>query len=385
MNASLPAFDADDPRARSQHLLALPPNVEPGELEVLALSRFGRVAWEEDDTPRPRTGLLPAVTAAFGVRAVPAAVMAASRLRLGRQSALVGPYGLTSSHATALGLPASSDTVWVVETPWERGEAPFAFGGDRDGLRRAFPDGLPVREEERVVRWLVAAARRLGGAVRIAGNRVVLAPDPDAAVDLTLYTTRWPAPEELLANVRRLLPKAELPTGGGWAGPAIDRSTPGRHQRVRPRPETGETTALRRTLDTYGVADAELRSRLHAEADAYDEMMPTGSDPGTYGVLVDLGLDGHLEVVAERLAEPPMVLREAPWASAGLVALRVRWQAEDPEQQEDERPSALHRVARGRATPLVNALTARLWDAYDGEIADEADFLIHPDDLRPEV
>lgn len=382
MSAELPVLDADDPRARKHHLLALPPNVEPDELEVLALSRFGRVVWEEQEVPRPRTGLIPAVTSAFGVRAVSARAPV-GRLRLGRSSALVGPYGLTSSHATALGLPATSDTLWVVDAPHDRGEVPAPFGGDRDGLRRAFPDGLPVREEDRVVRWLIDTARRLGGAVRVAGSGVVLAPDPDAAVDLTLYTTRWPSPQELLAQVRRVLPRAAMPAGDGWQGPAVVRARPGRHARVQRSPETAEIAALRRTLDAHGVADADLRHRLNAEADAYDELTAGRRDPEVFGILADLDLDGFVEVVAERLLEPPMVLREAAWASSGLVALRVRWHAVDLEQQQAERPSALHRVARGRATPLVNAVATRLWDAFDGEIADEADFLIHPDDLRP--
>lgn len=381
MASALPVLEPEDPRTRTHHLLALPPDVEPAELEALAVSRFGAVAWEQVETVAPRTGILPAVTSAFGVRAVGARPAPVSRLRVARQSGLIGPYELVGG--VTLGLPAACERAWLVETPHERGEVPPAWGGDRDGLRRAFGDGLPVREEERVVRWLIAAARRVGGALRTAQDGVVLVPDPEAAVDLTLFTTSRPTPDELLALVRRVLPRAKPPGGSGWTGPLIDRAPAGRHARVRPQPLTGEVAALREALDRHGVADEQLREHLAAEAAAYDEMMAGRRRPTVFGVLADLDLDGFVEVVAEYLEEPPTVLREAVWATAGLVAVRVRWHAVDPEQQQLERPSALHRVARGRATPLVNAVAVRLWEDLGGEIADESEFLIHPDDLRP--
>ncbi|MBU4215176.1 MAG: hypothetical protein KJ792_11015 [Actinobacteria bacterium] len=381
MTPALPVLDLNDPRTRSHHLLALPPDVEPAELEALAVSRFGAVAWEPVETAAPRTGILPAVTSAFGIRAVGDRPAPVSRLRIGRQSGLVGPSALVDP--VALGLPAYCDQVWVVETPRERGEPPFAGGGDRDGLRRAFGAGLPVREEERVVRWLIASARRVGGAVRTADDGVVLIPDPEAAVDLTLYTTAQPTPEELLAQVRRVLPRATPPVDGGWRGPLVERAPTGRHSRVRPQPQTGALAALRETLDLHGVSDEQERHRLVAEAAAYDEAMAGRRRSTVFGVLADLDLDGFVEVVSEQLEAPPLVLREVTWASMGLVALRVRWHAVDPEQQQAEHPSALHRVARGRAAPLVNDVAVRLWEAFGGEIADEAEFLIHPDDLRP--
>jgi len=386
MTAHLPALDADDPRARSQHLLSLPPNVAPDELEVLAISRFGQVVWEEEPAAaaKPRTGILPAVTAAFGLRQ---ATRALPKLRLGRLSYLVGPYSLQPSSAVALGLPPSSATVWLVNTPTERGEPPFAGGGDRDGLRRAFPDGLPVREEDRVVRWLVAAARRLGGAVRIADSGAVIAPDPDSAVDLTVFTSRFPATEETLAQVRRVLPRARVSGQAdvhGWSHQTAQAPARGRHSHGGPVVSQAQSRIAREVLDRHGLDDETERRRLAAEAAAYDEMMAGRVVEDVYGVEADLELDGTVEVFVERLETVPTVLREALWAEEGLVALRVRWYPTDQEQSGLERPSALHRVARGRATTLVNSVAVALWDAFDGEIADEAEFLIHPEDLRGE-
>ncbi|MEK8226247.1 hypothetical protein NKG05_09525 [Oerskovia sp. M15] len=80
------------------------------------------------------------------------------------------------------GLPPGTEQVFDVVCPRERGTS-RSRGGDRDGIGRAYPAGLPWREEERVVVWLVEVARRLGGSIRIdadnpAAPAVVLTPDP---------------------------------------------------------------------------------------------------------------------------------------------------------------------------------------------------------------
>jgi len=38
-------------------------------------------------------------------------------------------------------------------------------------------------------------------------------------------------------------------------------------------------------------------------------------------------------------------------------------------------------VARGRTAPQVQAVARVLHDAVGGEVADEAEFLVHPEDL----
>ncbi|MCL2848515.1 MAG: hypothetical protein FWE61_00540 [Micrococcales bacterium] len=385
--AKLPPLDPDDPAVRTHHLLALPANVVPEELEVLAVSRFGRATWERQ-TPedKPRTGVLPAVSAALGIGKV---TVAMPRLRLGRRTTLVGPFALTRTSAVALGLPAALETAWVVDGPSERGDPPFPGTGDREGLARGFPAGLPVREEERAVLWLIAVARRLGGAVRVNDTGAVLAPDPEGAVDLTLLTTRWPSAQEVLAHVRRAAPRARLAGDGhdhSWSFDPHTTGAPGvlddpgwhvRDNRPLDRAAQGVHDPLARHND-----DERRRQALRAEADAYHDLV---DEPDLFGIEVDLGMDGTIEVVPEPLGEPPTVLRAAAWASAGVTALRVRWHPRDADELYQERPSAAHRVARGRAVPVLNAVVVALWGAFDGEVVDESDFLIHVDDLRPNL
>ena len=362
-----PLLAPDDPQARTQHLLALPADVGADEVEVLAASRFGAARWEAASTyePPPRTGLVPVVTAALGMRQVPS-TRPARALRLGRLSRLVGPYRTDEHVATGLGLPAATSTVWRLDCPAARGEAPWPGGGDREGLNRAFPDGLPVRDEERAVRWLVAVARRLHGSVRIAGSGVVLTPDPEASIDLTVLTDRWLEPAETLGVVRRVLPAAR-PSGSGqaWAGPAPT-----------------ETPEARRRLGRHGLPDESVRARLSAEADAFDaHWLAHPPEAHAFGVEVDLGLDGMLVVeVGEEAVLPPLLVG-LPWTAGGVVAYRVHWEPVDVEDLETERPSLAHRVARGRTAPRVHAVARALHDAVGGEVADEAEFLVHPEDL----
>ncbi|GIG23505.1 hypothetical protein Cch01nite_42290 [Cellulomonas chitinilytica] len=378
-----PRLVAADPQLRNRHLLALPDGIGADEVETLALSRFGTARWEEAEEEAPQTrGIMRPVTAAFGIRAVSPTTPTAPALRLARLSRLRGPYLVEAEDCVSLGLPPSTAVVYDLDCPRERGRPPYP-GGDRDGLKRAFPDGMPVREEERVVQWLVAAARRLGGAVRIGGSGAILTPDIDAAIDLTLLANRWLEPEEALAVVQSVVSRARLSEAApssSWTGPmpGAGRAGDGVPAFL---PEAGGR-GLRAALERSGVSDEAERARLYAEAAAYDELMlaapPT---PESYGVLVDLAVDGTISVEASFETEVPPLMRALPWTANGVVAYRVHWEPLLVEELEAEKPSFEHRVARGRASPQVQAVTRALHAELGGEIADEADFLVDPADL----
>ena len=372
--SAFPPLPVHDPELRTRHLLALPDGVGAEELEVLAVSRFPAAAWETvPGVPQQRTA---------GARGNRNAGASIGVLRVSRMSTLAGPYSATSADAVGLGLPATTTTVYDVRCPRERGEPPYP-GGDRDGLKRAFPDAMPVREEERVLLWLVAVARRLGGAVRRGGKGVVLHPDLDATIDLTVFTDRWLEPDELLGAVQQVVPRARLAMEGvPWHGPAFDagrRAAAGLAELGVP---VRGGAGLRKALERHGVVDERKRRHLAAEADAFDGAVlaePVALEG--YGALVDLGVDGMIAIeVGGEEALPPL-LRGLPWAAGGALAYRVRWEPTDVEELELERPSFAHRVARGRAMPHVHAIARALQAAAGGEIADAAEFLVNPGDL----
>ena len=373
----LPALPwRSDDGLRQRHLLALGADVEPAEVETLAASRFAAARWEADGDDT--AGRSRPLTSAFGLRAAGRAP-AAPVLRLSRHTTLTGPYAVGPQDCVALGLPAGTTQVYDVACPRERGERPYP-GGDRFGLKRAFPDGLPVREEERVLLWLVACARRLGGCVRVGGTTVVLEPDMDSAIDLTVFAAAFIEPDEAARLVQRVLPRARLSVpAAGWAGPVPLGREPGSPP---PDPRDGRTRELRAALATGGVLDADERRRLLAEADAFDEhMLAEPPAPQSYGVLADLDVDGFVALEVAEEQELPPILRGLDWTAGGAVAYRVRWEPPRIEDLELERPPLEHRVARTRVAPVVQALARAVHAVVGGEIADESDFLLDPADV----
>jgi hypothetical protein len=369
-SSTLPAL----PRAAAQghqarHLLAVPGDVDVDEVEVLALSRFAATRW--DVVPAD----LPGADVPMGRMAGPGEP---GVLRLSRHSSITGPYAPRGAGFDP-GLPGGSAMVFDVVCPRERWpDPPPPGGGDRDGLIRSFPAGTPNREEERVVLWLIAAARRLGGSLRLdvaglwepaeaagrgPGSGVVLTPDPGVAVDMTVYSDVWLDPQAAHRVLQAVHPRARLATEG--------------------KPYQGPPKGIA-DLPLYPgeKMDPEVRRALHARADAFD--MAALQEPivlDGYGLVVDLGLDGQLTVEINGEEHLPLMIRDLPWAAEGAVCYWIHWDPPDLEESQREFPQPAHVVARKRAAELVGKLAAALHGAVGGEIADQDDFLLNPEDL----
>ena len=100
-----------------------------------------------------------------------------------------------------------------------------------------------------------------------------------------------------------------------------------------------------------------------------------------YGLVIDMGLDGLVAVEVGGEEQLPLLLRSLPWAAQGAVAYRVRWEPRDLVESQTEVPSFELRIARKRAAELVATVTRAIYAAVGGEIADEADFLLDPQDV----
>jgi hypothetical protein len=342
-----------NPAEASHHLLALPGDVVHEEVQILASTRFPRSV---------------GATAEGSSRRDARRTSAPRTIQLSRLSSLVGPYGLDQAAARELGLPGAMGVVYALRAPVERGEPPWPESGDRNGFGRAFPAGLPVRDEARVLDWALAAARRLGGALRTApgpGGRpgTVLIPEPAAAVDLTVWSDVWLEPEQALAVMRQAVPRASLNMPGAvWQGPP---------------PGVGE-----RAVFGAEVLTAEQRAAIHAAADGFDRAALADPEPmRAYGALADLEADGLLALEVSGEPEPPSVIARLPWAGAGAVTYLVRWEPPDLDDLESEHPPTAHRVARSRVTPLVVAIARALHRTVGGEVTDMMGFIVDPADL----
>jgi len=352
---SLPPFPADSALDIAdlyvRHVLGVPDDVDPSEIEALALSRFPSTTWEtpptEEQTPDGR-------------RALPGS------LRVSRHTVITGPYAPRTEDGRDRGFDRGVDMVYDVQCPRERGPAPYRGGGDRDGLARVFAEGLPIREEWRLSSWLVAVARRLGGSVRFAvadGVTTHVTPDPAVSVDVTVYSGVWLDPEAAERVCRQANAGARLAsTGIPWEGPPA-------------------TTGVVPALPDSPLTPAQLKA-IHERADAVDVAALRDPAPLTgYAVEVDLGRDGLVSVEVGGVESVPLVLRGAPWAQNGAISYLVRWTPEDLVDWQREVPSFGLKVSRTRAAGVVAQLARAVYAAVGGEVADQDEFLMDPEDV----
>lgn len=203
------AHDARDPRSlealAARHLLLLDDEIEASDVIALITNHFPALAEPVIVAPED-----------------PALGHEVLEWRLTRHSRLHGPMFVPAAHRARLGVPDWATRVFALVCPRDREPAPPpSWLTDADGLHRAFPAGLPNREEGRSLDLLIALARRLHVAVRLADEPVdpfalesptasraalaaaaeaparILVPDPEAHVDVFVYSPYWLTPEVL--------------------------------------------------------------------------------------------------------------------------------------------------------------------------------------------
>ncbi|GLY13990.1 hypothetical protein LWF15_02945 [Kineosporia rhizophila] len=281
-------------------------------------------------------------------------------VQLGRHSRITGPYQLSMEDAVDAGVPMPWTVCYCLEAPVEREDPPLPGVDDRDGFAYAFPEGLPWREEGRALQLLVSLARRIGGAVRVAGTLQLIQPDPERAVDYVVHSKTWLEPDVLLGIVAREMPGAVLAVEGeDWAGPPAAAYT-------------GEL--LVKDVGRSALSPGDLQ-RLHAAADERDRKMLAEDDViDGFAIVKDFGADGVVEVLVHLTdADDPTVAGQ-PWANEELVTYEVRWQAPDPAAREMRYPPEGYRTSRARVAPLIARTTRALVEAAGGIVLDEDNF-----------
>ena len=338
MDDAAPVLDRS--LAEPRHLLALPSDVTPDEVEALAVSRFDDAGW---------TG--------------------PSSLRLTGPALLTGPWRLDDALRQALDLPGWAVTAMLLRCPVQRSApVPRELLG-LGGLLDAFPDGEPVEVEGEVLRHLLAQARRLGGALRLAGTGAVLVPDPATAVDLTVHAPVWLDPDACREVLTTVLPGVRL-----------------LHEDLT----TDAVAAEPQRPDIPTGLDDDERAWLHAEAaaldravlaqpqvlDGYAAVAPVGPDRATAGDMLEIGVAGDVP--------PAPVLRALPWARAGVVTYEVRWRPADPQAALGARPSLAARRHRDAGRRAVERAARALHEVVGGELVDDDGFLVAVDSLTPD-
>jgi hypothetical protein len=297
----------------SDHLLALPRSrgvARPG-IEALAQAWYPEAGWVSEPSSGPAER--PMAGARFrGV--VPDDVRRPGVLRLTEGVEVVGPFVVPAPQSLALDLASSVAELWAVRVAHRSRERLPAEVDDRDGLARVFVAGLPDDVELRVVRWMVAAARKVGGTLFVDGA-VPLAPEPAAAVDLTLYSAQALTPDAALGSLQTVVPGA-------------------------------------RVVEVVERPDRLVDFALDGET-AYD---------------------GALRVVVRKVDVVPAVLGALDWREYGPFAYRMSWVPADSYELEVEEPSGLHLIARSRMRASVARLASVLQGRAAGVLVDDGGF-----------
>ncbi len=372
--SQLPADPRDPDFLCRVHLLLLDAAIEPSDATALISNRLPE---------------LPAAQPLDGDRAADAVL---SR-RLSRHSRLLGPIEVDERLRSELGLPDWVTTVFALRTPRDReAEPPPGWFTPPDGLGDFFPAGLPDREEGRGIDLLIAVARRLHTAVRLAdeagpalartasadpsgpagfaagghnlrgqaaGDARILTPDPASHVDLVVYSHYWLAPVVLLERVRTAIPQARMPL------PLSDE------QIAALGPEVDPDEPI--VLDGYAI-----EAELNAEAGGASAAGSHG--PASQGDAASDQDAGFIEIgVIMETAVPPIV---AAHAEGPQISYRLRWMP--PGTDTGEAPDTadpVFRAHREHAATLIERAAAVIIRATAGIGVDHDGFLVSAQQL----
>lgn len=167
MRAQLSPHDA-----HLHHLLLLDSEVAPDDVEALARSRYPHAGWVDAET-----------------------------IALDQDVLLTGPWDLARDVAEQLGAPGWATQAVLVICPQERrGEVPPELRG-LDEITDAYPYATPGGAELETLQFARSAARRLAGALHLAGTAVTIEPDPDESIDLTVYAPTYLRADQALALI----------------------------------------------------------------------------------------------------------------------------------------------------------------------------------------
>ena len=274
-----------------RNVLVLPRDTDP---VALATAWFPDASWarspvEAPVAPPPMTG------ARFRGMVEPTVPAAPGLLTLVSGATLEGPTALDRDDARQAGLGARDVDLYALDSP-DPAAVPLVYG------------------------WMSAAARRVAGGIVPVDRSRLVAPDPGAAVDLTLWSDTPLTAQEALPIVR----------------PAM----------------SGARVGVARELGD-----------------------------GAFAVTATFEYDGGIAVRLARSPHIPVALSALDHDAYGPWAYQVSWEPPNPDELHNETPSQLHLIARARVQQSVARIAAALWRGAGGTVVDSGGFVLPPDEL----
>lgn len=338
-----PAGVIDTQEALEHHLFLVSDAVDPAELEALAISMWDESGW-----------------------------IAPGRLRLSSDAELEGPWAVDQPTRAALGTPASLTNAWILRCPIAR--ARQQGSGVMGEWTKAFPEGVPTGLEYRVLEAMRRMARRLAGGMRIAGSGYVLVPDADSAVNLTVYSPRWIAPEDLLAAMRERAGFADMKDARDIT-PKAPKAPP-----LTP----AQVAQIEKLQAELGPVREDIASKI---AKAREELEAQSDKPQVvdgYALMSPIGNRSDMMVEVHTVPTPPRVLRWEPWTAGAIIEYQVRWLPGAAPTPGVGAMSRTARLERLRSTQDVEKAAGMIATLVGGNVIDEDGFLVGLEEIAPE-
>ncbi|MDO4243967.1 MAG: hypothetical protein Q4C85_09475 [Actinomyces sp.] len=342
-------------RIDTHHMLVLADDVTADEVEALALSLDSHAGW-----------------------------VGASRLQLVPGVELQGPWEVDEELRRLMGLPAWATQVMLLECPPHRtGPLPAALAGI-DPVTDAFPLAQPGGAELEALTSLRSIARRLAGGLRLAGDApdggasvpVLVVPDPEMSVSLTVFSPVWIAPEGVVALVASHAPGARLhltptPVRGatGLAAIPVD-------ELERLAAELGEDVLDEawRLAERRREEAAELEEQARLAGHTIEE------ERDGYAVVAEVDASqigwGGIEVRVQGAEDVPLSVRGEAWAQGGVISYSIVWNPHNPSDARSENLPAHVRAERSAARSLIEDVSQAIQRAAGGVMVDDDGFLV---------
>ena len=334
-------IDLDD--ARAHHLFLVSEAVDPAELEALAISMWDEAGW-----------------------------IAPGRLRLSSDAELEGPWSLDQPTRSALGTPSTLTNAWILRCPVARAkQQTSAVMGE---WAKAFPEGMPIGLEYRVLEALNRMARRLAGGMRIAGSGYVMVPDADSAVNLTVYSPRWINPEDLLQAMRERAGFEQMKDARDIV-PEAPKA---------PALSPAQAAHIEKLKAELGPVREDIASKI---AKAREELEAQRDKPQVvdgYALMSPIGNRSDMMIEVHAVPTPPRVLRWEPWTAGAIIEYQVRWLPTSAPTPGGGSMSRTARLERLRSTQDIEKAAGMITTLVGGNVIDEDGFLVGLEEISPD-
>lgn len=327
-------------KAQQAHLLLLSEDVDPRELEALAVSIWATAHWAGP-----------------------------GQLFLFEGGSLKGPFKFTNSDMTALGIPQDLPQAWIIDVKPERTANNSQFIGSANTWGDYFTNEHPAGDELGLLNAVRRMSRRLAGAIRIATpkqnhNAVRLVePDPESAVNLRVYSHKWLEINDLTYLLEEFLPDIHS------IGKATDSIA-------------AADTNSRKNIDYAREISTAIMKRLEIVKTQSLKTLTNTEKTESYGVLASIGNRSRVHISAQITDFLPMAIRHQPWPDGHSIEYAIQWIPSGQTKhgynitEISEELNRSTRLERKRVRDEIEKIAYLIAKTVNGQILDEDGFLV---------